>query len=840
MSSLERRFGRNSESIKWDFAEHLKYSLSCDRFSATDKDRFMALAYSVRDRLIHQWIHTQQQHYDQQVKRVYYLSLEFLMGRAMINNVNNLGLEAELKKALNELGYTYEEISEQEVDAGLGNGGLGRLAACFLDSMATLDLPAFGYGIRYNYGIFRQQILRGYQKEEPDEWLRFGNPWEIERQDIEVPVQFGGHVDSFVSRGRRIYTWNDTQPIVGIAFDTPIVGYGGKTVNTLRLWSSRAAEDFSFEDFSEGDYVEAVRSKVMAENLSQVLYPNDNLYLGKELRLKQQYFFVACSLADIFRRFRKYNVSWEKFPDYVALQLNDTHPSLAVPELMRKLVDEELIDWDTAWDITRKSIGYTNHTLMPEALEKWPVPMLEKNLPRHLQIIYEINHRFLQRAITFFPGEMEKIRNVSIVEEGKVKQIKMANLAIIGSHSTNGVAELHTKLLRTRMFPELSEMFPDRFNSKTNGITQRRWLLSANPPLASLITETIGEGWITDYSQISKLRTYAEDPSFQKAFHEVKKQTKQSFASHVYREFGWKVDPESIYDTQVKRIHEYKRQMLNALHIIMLYNRMRDSDPKDFPPITFFFGGKAAPGYTLAKLIIKFINNISQVINHDPAVKGRLKVFFLPNYRVSMAERIIPATDISEQISTAGKEASGTGNMKFMCNGALTLGTMDGANIEIVEEAGRENAFIFGHDSDEIYELAKHYDPAEFCRADEEIRRAVDLILSGYFNFSEPGIFEPLRKALFDDGDRYMHLADLTSYSEAHEQARTLYKDDPSEWRKRAILNIASSGKFSSDRTISQYAKEIWGVSPSPTEVANSAEAALEDAMAVSNEGNSS
>ncbi len=833
MHSTHRRFGRDRESMKWDFAEHLKYTLSCDRYSATDKDRFMALAYTVRDRLIHQWIHTQQQHHDQQVKRIYYLSLEFLMGRAMTNNVTNLGLEGELREMLNELGYTYEELIGHEVDAGLGNGGLGRLAACFLDSMATLDLPAFGYGIRYNYGIFRQQITNGFQLEEPDDWLRFGNPWEVERRDIEFPVHFGGNVESTVSRGKRIYIWENTQTVNGHAYDTPIVGYGGKTVNTLRLWSARAAESFSFQDFSEGDYVEAVRNKVLAENLSQVLYPNDQLYQGKVLRLKQQYFFVACSLADIFRRFRKYEAPWEQFPDYVALQLNDTHPSLAIPELMRLLIDEEMLDWETAWDITQRSMGYTNHTLMPEALERWPVPMLEANLPRHLQIIYEINHRFLQRAITFFPGQMDKIRKVSIVEEGDTKQIRMANMSIIGSRSTNGVAELHTNLLKSRMFPEFSKMFPERFNSKTNGITQRRWLLSANPPLANLITETIGDSWITDFSQIRNLRPYAEDAAFLQSYGKVKAEAKRQFSSWLHSEFGWRVDPESIFDTQVKRIHEYKRQMLNALHIIILYNRMRDGKPQDFAPVSFFFGGKAAPGYTIAKLMIKFIGNLSEVINHDPILQGRLKVFFLPNYRVSLAERIIPATDLSEQISTAGKEASGTGNMKFMCNGALTIGTMDGANIEIVEEAGRENAFIFGHDAEEIQQLSHTYDPHAYCTADEEIQRAVDLMLTGHFNFSEPGLFEPLRKALFDDGDQYLHFADLSDYKRAHGQARELYWKDQEEWKRRAVINIASSSKFSSDRTISQYAEEIWGVKPCPTEVANNAEAALEDAAAV-------
>ncbi|MCF7953281.1 MAG: glycogen/starch/alpha-glucan phosphorylase [Spirochaetales bacterium] len=831
MDAPQIRFARDKDSIKWDFAEHLKYTLSCDRFSTSEKDRFVALAYSVRDRIIHQWIHTQQTHHDKNVKRGYYLSLEFLMGRAMSNNIINLGLEKEFKEALSELGYSYEEISEQEVDAGLGNGGLGRLAACFLDSMASLDLPAYGYGIRYNYGIFRQRIENGYQREEPDDWLRYGNPWEIERNDVMYPVHFGGRVETIMNRGRRTYKWVDTQVVNGIAYDTPIVGYGGKTVNTLRLWSARASEGFNFQDFNEGDYVEAVKSEVNAENLSQVLYPNDNLYLGKELRLRQQYFFVACSLADIFRRFKKCDAGWNKFTDCVAIQLNDTHPSLAVPELMRILVDEEEVSWETAWDIAVKTFGYTNHTLMPEALEKWPVSMLEANLPRHLQIIYEINHRFLQKAVTFFPGEMSKIQNISIIEEGDPKQVRMANLSIIGSKSTNGVAALHTELLKTRMFPEFSMMFPERFNNKTNGITQRRWLLNANPPLAKLLNTSIGDGWITDFQQIRKVLPLQNDASFQESIQDVKYQAKITASNYLMKEFGWSIDPNSIFDVQVKRIHEYKRQMLNALHIIMLYNRIKDGLEKDFQPMTFLFGGKAAPGYVAAKLIIKFINNISSVINNDDAVNDKLRVYFMPNYRVSMAETIIPATNISEQISLAGTEASGTGNMKFMCNGALTIGTLDGANIEIAEEAGKDNVFIFGNTASEVSELRKDYDPYSYCLANDEMRRAVDMILSGYFSLTEPGIFEPLRKALFDDGDRYMHFADLESYADVHTQARKLYADQK-EWTRKSIINIGSSGKFSSDRTINQYAKEVWGIRPLPIERVESADATLKDAMA--------
>ncbi|MCK5156052.1 MAG: glycogen/starch/alpha-glucan phosphorylase [Spirochaetales bacterium] len=831
MNNKSIRYGKDSESIKWDFAEHLKYTLGCDRYSASVYDKYYALALTVRDRLIHQWIRTQQSHYNNKVKRVYYLSLEFLMGRAMTNNIINLQLEQPFRDALNDLGYSLEELADNEVDAGLGNGGLGRLAACFMDSMATMDIPSYGYGIRYNYGIFKQRIINGYQTEQTDDWLRFGNPWELERSDISFPVNFGGRVESIREHGEMHFKWMNTQHVIGTAYDTPIVGYGGNTVNTLRLWGARATEAFNLHDFNEGDYVEAVKAKVLAENLSQVLYPNDTLYLGKELRLRQQYFFVTCSLADILRRFRKTGEPWCRFPDYAAIQLNDTHPSLAIPELMRVLLDTEHLSWDEAWDITVKALGYTNHTLMPEALEQWPVPMLEANLPRHLQIIYEINHRFLQRAVTFFPGNTEKISRVSIIEEADPKQIRMTNLCIIGSHSTNGVARLHTDLLKTRMFPEFAQIFPERFNNKTNGITQRRWLLKANPPLASLITETIGDEWITDFNRITELKKYADDTSFLEKFETVKQKAKVEASNYLKHNFGWSIDPGSLFDVQVKRIHEYKRQLLNALHIIILYNRIRDGKADGMHTITFLFGGKAAPGYVIAKLIIKFINNIADTINNDPAVNDLLKVYFMPNYRVSMAEKIIPATNISEQISTAGTEASGTGNMKFMCNGAITLGTLDGANIEIMEEAGNENIFIFGNSADEVEQKRSSYDPYISCSQDNEIRQAIELILSGYFNVSEPGIFEPLRRILFDEGDRYMHFADLGSYKDTHAAAVKAYSGRL-KWNRMAVMNIASSAKFSSDRTIDEYSKEIWKVTPSRVQGYESPSLSLEDAAA--------
>lgn len=828
MKHLETRRGRNAEDIKWGFAEHLKYTIGVDRHTATDHDRYMALAYAVRDRLIDQWMHTQRTHHQKNVKRVYYLSLEFLMGRAMGNNVINLGMQHEVREALTDLGYDWEELREQEVDAGLGNGGLGRLAACFLDSLATLDLPAFGYGLRYDYGIFRQGIENGYQIEHPDDWLRNGNPWEIERPDVAYPVRFGGHVHVSQEGGRTVYSWTGGQQIIGIAYDMPIVGYGGSTVNTLRLWSAKSTQEFDLAGFNEGEYVEAVGDKVDAENLTKVLYPNDKLYLGKELRFKQQYLFVACSLADILRRFRKSGKKWSQLPSMAAIQLNDTHPALAVAELMRLLVDEQQLGWDEAWKITVKTLGYTNHTLMPEALEKWSVPMFEKLLPRHLQIIYQINYEFLQQVAIQYPGDHAKLSRMSIIEEGETKQVRMAYLSIVGSHSTNGVAALHTELLKSRLVPEFATVFPKRFNNKTNGITQRRFLLKANPPLAQLITESIGDGWIIDFDQLTKLVPLAEDAAFRARFREVKTSAKQRLAATVLRETGWELDTATLFDVQIKRIHEYKRQLLNALHIVMLYNRIRSGDNAGVPR-TFLIGGKAAPGYRMAKLIIKLINNIGKVVNSDPAVNKLLKVYFLPNYRVSLAERIIPAADVSEQISTAGTEASGTGNMKFMANGALTLGTLDGANIEIAEEAGRENCFIFGLTADQVQELRRDYNPWDYYHRDEEIKAAFDLLLRGHFNFGEPGVFDPIFQSLFDQGDTYMHLADLRSYADAQHEVGTVYADQE-QWSRRAIINIANAGKFSTDRTIGQYAKEIWGVKPCQVESSDDPADAINEA----------
>lgn len=828
------RFSPSREAIEKDFAEQLKYTMDSDIYHTTDENRYTALALAIKDRIIHQWDESRQTQRENSVKRVYYLSLEFLMGRAMNNNIVNMGLEKPVREALEDLGYKYEELEEMEKDAGLGNGGLGRLAACYLDSMATEQIPAYGYGIRYNYGIFRQKIQSGYQIEQPDSWLSGnGNPWEICRPDLVYPVQFGGEVKVIREKGRDLYKWVNTQVVQGLAYDMPIIGYGSKTVNTLRLFSARAANEFDFKEFNEGDYTESVRERNQAENISQVLYPNDTGYMGKILRLKQQYFFVACSLADIVRRFKREGRDWDCFPDFAAIQLNDTHPSIAIAELMRILVDLEGVDWERAWDITVKVMGYTNHTLMPEALEKWSVDMLGSLLPRHLQIIYEINRRFLEKAIVFFPMNLEAIRKVSIIEESDPKMVRMSNLAIIGSHATNGVAQLHSTLLKTQMFPEFNVIFPDRFRNVTNGITQRRWLLAANPGLSSLITSAVGDGWITDFSQISKLKKFADDSSFCDDFSRIKYECKKKAVDFLKKDSGILVDPDSVFDVQVKRIHEYKRQLLNALDILLIYIRLKkDRDfYRTFPKTTFLFGGKAAPGYVNAKLSIKLISNLSQIVNEDPAVKDKLAVYFMPNYRVTMAERIIPASDISEQLSTAGMEASGTGNMKFMVNGALTVGTLDGANVEMAEAVGMENIFIFGHTAQQVRELKDHYDPYSFIFADGEIKEMVNLLLSGFFSISEPHVFDSLRKAVFEEGkDRYMLFADLRMYADVHQKAVDLYASDRKLWNSKAILNIAGSGKFSSDRSIMEYAENIWNIRSCDVAHRNGNDTSLRDA----------
>jgi starch phosphorylase len=744
---------------------------------------------------------------------VYYLSMEFLLGRSLASNAINARLADVVFELIKGKRNVDPALIETEPDAGLGNGGLGRLAACFLDSMATLALPAMGYGLRYEYGIFRQTIQDGWQVEQPDNWLRRQDPWEVARLEEAVEVKLN---TSFELRAGEL------QPIpgrpsvlLGIPFDRPVIGYGGKTINTLRLWAAATPDYFDFQRFSRGDFVGALAETLASESLTRVLYPDDSTSRGQGLRFLQEYFLVACSLADLVRRFRRANADWSALPEKAAIQLNDTHPAMAVPELMRILLDEARLGWDQAWDLTRRTLAYTNHTLLPEALEKWPLEWFELLLPRNRQIIEEINRRLLDEVRTRFPGDDGRVARVSVLEEGAVRQVRMANLAIVGSHSTNGVSAIHSQLLRERTVRDLAEMFPERFNNKTNGVTPRRWLLACNPELAQLIIGAIGDGWITDLSQLARLKPLAGDKKLQQAFLKAKRAAKARFVDWLKTTTGEVVDPETIFDCQIKRIHEYKRQLLNALHIVVLYNRLKDNPNLEFAPRTFFFAGKAAPAYALAKVIIKFINSLASTINADPSVNRRLKVLFLPDYCVSLAERLIPATDVSEQISTAGYEASGTSNMKFMMNGALTIGTLDGANIEMAEEAGRENLFLFGLTAEQVAGSHGWYSPHWHYEHEPETRAALDLIFSEHFNRHEPGIFNPIRDALLTHGDHYMHLADLKSYSEAHERVGRLYADRKG-WAERAILNIASSGRFSSDRTIAEYAQEIWSAAPCP------------------------
>ena len=799
--------------LRKSFERHLRRTLARDRYSASDRDRYYALALAVRDQLVERWIATQQLHHRQNVKRVYYLSLEFLIGRMMGNNVINLQMEHLLREAMAQEGLVWEDLREYEIDAGLGNGGLGRLAACFLDSIATLDLPAVGYGLRYDFGIFKQNIKNGYQVEQPEEWLKHRYPWEIPHPEFTFEVHFGGHVETRQGPKGPEWHWVDAKPVIGIPYDLPVVGYGGKTVNTLRLWSAKSTEEFDLEDFNRGEYVEAVTNKVLAENLTKVLYPNDSISAGKELRLRQEYFFVSCAVQDIIRRFKADGNAWSTFPDKVFMQLNDTHPALVVPELMRILMDCEGLAWEQAWHISTESTGYTNHTILPEALEKWPVAMLEHLLPRHLQIIYEINSRFLRELACRYPYDADRLRRMSIVEEGEPKQVRMAHLAIVGSRSVNGVSQLHTDLLRTKVLRDFAEYWPWKFNNKTNGITPRRWLLKANPPLAQLITQAIGDRWITHLEDLRKLEVFADDPSFRQHFRAAKQQNKQTLARLIRDTLGIAVAPDSLFDVQVKRMHEYKRQLLLVLFSIILYNRLKSNPALDIVPRTFIIGGKAAPGYVMAKLIIKLINQVASVINHDPEVNDKLKLVFLPNYRVSLAEKIIPAANLSEQISLAGTEASGTGNMKFQLNGALTIGTLDGANVEILEEVGKDNIFIFGLTAEEVEERRPHYNPWDVYHADDEIRRAIDLIERDFFNMMEPGIFKPVIDSLLSGGDQYMLLADLRAYIETQERVDAAYQDQAA-WDRKAIINVARAGKFSSDRAIQQYASEIWRLEP--------------------------
>ena len=797
------------------YDRHLVFDHVVTTEQADQRQRFEAMARSLRDLLTQRWLLTQSIHDRANPKQVYYLSMEFLIGRSLLSTVTNMEVQSFVDEDLrSDPHQDWHELQEAEPDAGLGNGGLGRLAACFLDSLATLEIPAIGYGLRYEYGMFRQEIRNGYQVEQPDNWLLHPDPWEVARmtETLDVPLNC-----SFRLEGGMIHQI-PRQPIhlLGVPYDRPVVGYGGKTINTLRLWAASSPDFFDFGEFSGGEFFGAVLDKTVAESLTRVLYPDDSTLRGRSLRFLQEYFLVACSLGDIIRRFRQRGNAWSALPTKVAIQLNDTHPAMAVAELMRILIDEARLGWDEAWKLTVDTLAYTNHTLLPEALEKWPVELFELFIPRHLEIIYEINARFLHDVRTRYPGDEDRVRRMSLIEETPVRQVRMANLAIVGTHSTNGVAQIHSRLLREHTVADFARMFPARFNNKTNGVTPRRWLMMANPDLAALLTEAVGETWITDLNRLGALRDLAGDTGFRDRFRQAKQAAKARFAAWVKRELDITLDEASIFDSQIKRIHEYKRQLLNVLHITVLYHRLRSDPGFDPSPRTFFFAGKAAPAYHLAKLIIKLINDVARAIDRDPLVRGRLKVVFLPNYGVSLAERLIPASEVSEQISTAGYEASGTSNMKFMMNGALTVGTRNGATIEIAEEVGPENIFLFGLTADEVASSSPWYSPYWHYDHEPETRAAIDLLFSDHINSGEAGLYEPIRQSLLAHGDHYMHLADLRSYVQAQERIGALYRQDPSGWTARAIVNVAGSGRFSTDRTISEYAREIWDAKPCP------------------------
>jgi starch phosphorylase len=797
-----------------NYDRHVVFDHVVSLETATPRDRFEAIARSLRDVLTQRWLATERSYDKQNPKGVNYFSMEFLIGRTTANAIANLQVEEFVRNDLaSDAGIDLDVVLECEPDAGLGNGGLGRLAACFLDSLATLEIPAVGYGLRYQYGMFRQEIKDGWQVEHPDNWLIQGDPWEVVRPQNTVEVRLNCAFQ--MKDGRLTVVPNVPTILVGVPYDRPVIGFGGCTINTLRLWSAATHHDFNFLEFSRGEFFDAVHEKVAAEVVTRVLYPDDSTPRGRNLRFVQEYFLVACSLADIVARFKRRGNDWPALPDKAAVQLNDTHPALAVAELMRILLDQAGLGWDQAWDLTRRTLAYTNHTLMPEALETWPVSLFELMVPRLLEIIYEINKRFLDSVRTKFPDDAGRIARVSIVAEGPEKRIRMANLAIVGSHSTNGVAEIHTRLLRTTVVKDLAEIFPERFSNKTNGVTPRRWLLLANPDLSRVITQAIGKGWVTDLAELAKIVPLAGDRAFLDGFRRAKHAAKTRLAAWLKRQTGLVIDPDSIFDSQVKRIHEYKRQLLNILHIIVLYNRLRDNPKLDVPPRTFFFAGKAAPAYILAKLIIKFINNVASVVNVDPVAGKKIKVFFLPEYNVSLAQRLIPASDVSEQISTAGYEASGTSNMKFMMNGALTVGTRDGATIEMAREAGESNMFLFGLTADQVEVSRAWYNPHWHYDHEPETRRALDMIAADAFSKDEPGIFAPIWDTLMPRGDHYMHLADLSSYLAIQEKVGALYLK-PDAWTGRAVVNVGHSGKFSSDRTIAEYASGIWNVKRCP------------------------
>lgn len=809
--------GTSKDAIKTSILNHLRYTLARHPESATKDEWWTATCYAVRDRMLDRFMKTQATHHKKKVRRAYYLSLEYLMGRLLVNNLHNSGLFEPTREALADLGQDFGEIADEEADMGLGNGGLGRLAACFLDSLATLDLPAVGYGIHYEFGLFRQEFRDGYQVEHPDVWMEKGCPWEVMRPNFAQDVHLYGRVEHRMDdKGVFSPVWVDTKVIEGVPFDIGIVGYGGETVNFLRLWDSKSTHEFDLNIFNEGGYVEAVREKAMGETISKVLYPNDATENGKELRLVQQYFFVTCSLKDIIRRFKNdHGEDWSKFSDYNALQLNDTHPAIAIPELMRLLVDESGMEWDEAWGITSSVCNYTNHTLLPEALEKWSVPLFEKVLPRHLEIIYEINARFLENEVEAkWPGDDAKKSELSIIEEGQPKMVRMAYLSVVGSVKVNGVAALHTDLLKKNLFATFHELYPDKLINMTNGITPRRWLLACNPGLSELISEKVGGDWPKNLDKLQDLSNLADDAAFQKRFMAIKRANKQAFADFVLSDSGTEISPDALFDVQIKRLHEYKRQHLNLLHILTLYRRLLNDPDYPMNPRVFIFGAKAAPGYALAKNIIRAINKVAVKINNDTRIQGKLKVVFPQNYRITMAEKMIPAADISEQISTAGKEASGTGNMKLALNGALTIGTLDGANVEIGEEVGDENIFIFGNTVDEVDAIrAKGYNPYDYYNSNWELKSVIDWLRSDYFTPGEHDAFAPLCSSLLEGGDPFLCLADYADYVRAQEEVDKAFSDQK-RWARMAIMNTARVGKFSSDRTISEYAKHIWKLKP--------------------------
>ncbi|MEX2600035.1 MAG: glycogen/starch/alpha-glucan phosphorylase [Balneolaceae bacterium] len=814
-TTINPRTGMDKESFREDIKQHLRYTLAKDEHSATHWDQYRSVVLTILDRLHDRWINTHQSHYQKDVKRVYYISMEYLIGRLLDNMLVNLGLQDIAAEALDDLGLDYDNIRNAEWDAGLGNGGLGRLAACFLDSMATIGIPAMGYGIRYDYGIFYQDIENGYQIEKPDLWLRYGNPWDIIRPKRQYPVSFyGSSIPYHDENGELKFRWEDTHDVLAIAYDTPIPGYKNNVVNNLRLWKAASSSAIDLKSFNQGQYIDAVRDTQLNENISRVLYPNDKVFVGQELRLKQEFFLVSASVRDIVRRFKKISSDWRKLPDKVAIQCNDTHPNLAIPELMRILMDEEGLDWETSWDITVKTISYTNHTLLPEALEKWPISLIRTLLPRHLQIIYEINRRFMQKIQPIVGDDRAKLSRMSIIGEGEDPVVHMASLGIVGSHKINGVAQMHSDLLKKTLFRDFNEIYPERFTNATNGITPRRWLKQCNRPLANLISSEIGDGWITDLDEIRGIEKRADDSSFRKKFADIKQQKKDILADYIENEHGFTVNRNSIFDIQIKRIHEYKRQLMCAFYAIALYNRIKENPDEERAPRTIIFAGKAAPGYTMAKLHIKLINSIAEKINNDPEVGDKLKCVFLKNYSVTLAEKMIPAANLSEQISTAGFEASGTGNMKFALNGALTIGTLDGANVEILEEVGEENIFIFGKNVDEVDQLRHEgYDPWYYYNDNEELKKIIDQIKDGYFNPDEPELFTPVIDALLQKGDYFLVLADFESYLKKQDEVDKLYLDQD-EWNRKAILNVARVGKFSSDRTIRNYAENIWNAKP--------------------------